>query len=440
MSVFLYGAAMAVYYVLMTISTPLAYVCFRYVYRSLPRQKQWVHNRMGQGTKPASFTGKPVVWIHGADIGELKSGFALAQRLCHTSPNSVVVMTTQSIHALGVIQNKIVHHPRITACLAPYDSPWCVYRFMRQWNPSSYAVVEAEIWPCMWHTIHRRAIPSIVVDFHMSINSYGFWKKIRPLFLALYAPFAQRWSGCRTSMHYFNAITRNGMTMTFSPTLKYLSSPVPDRMTPCAPHNPSHLWHTRPVWMASCGHKDDEPFMYDAHTHILQHKPDALFIYAPRHMHRVPDIVRQCTEKGWSVVRYSDHDHATPLPDHCTVYIIDVLGQLDPLYQALPFVVMGGSFYPSGRGHNLIEPIANHCAPLYGPFMRNCLDVVNDCATHHVGQCIQPNHIGPSVLMAMHNTTTVRQWADKGLAMIHKQTNTANQTLNTIVDCLTHEP
>ena len=428
----LYRLFLGVYQTFTLITTPLAWCLFSYGYRVAKNKKKWVDQRMGKAHVPLDFHNKKVIWLHGANIGELRSAQALSDTLLKTDSAVRIVMTTQSLQALVMMQQRLVDHHRMALCLAPYDSPWCVRRFLNRWNPHCFCVMEAEIWPCLWHQTFQRNIQSLVINFHISHTSARFWSRLGPIFTCLYRPFARRWSGCSASIGRFRAMTHHVLPMAFSPTLKYASV-----MPPCSPlpsPKPCPAWGQRPVWMASCGHDKDEAFFYTAHQSLLHQNPTMLWIYAPRHLHRVPDILAQCHHYGWSVQKHSDNKaYNTPVSLHCQVYIIDTLGDLDTFYEQLPFVVMGGSFYPSGRGHNLIEPLACLCAPLYGPYMKNCQDVVQDCQHYGTGQQVAPHDLCHAIVTALSQTATTMHWAQQGKKLLHHRWTALQKDLGIMI-------
>lgn len=427
-------ALLGLYQSITLLTTPLAWCLFTYSYRKEKKRREWVSQRMGKTRSLTPPYNKKVIWIHGADIGELRSAGTMVHALLEKDPDVFILLTTQSLQALSMMQKRIGSNNQIALCLAPYDSPWCVRRFLKQWKPHCFCVLEAEIWPCLWRHIAKNRMRSLLVNFHISHASARFWQCLWPLFTALYRPFDKRYSGCTASTRRFEQLTQNTLHMSFSPTLKYadasLNHPRKQQQDPSP-------WKERPVWMASCGHAKDEPFFYKAHQSLLKRNPDTLWIYAPRHMHRVPDIVKQCQQHGWTTEQHSqkkgDDFFVSP---HCHVYIIDTLGELDSFYQKLSFVIMGGSFYPSGRGHNLIEPLSCLCAPLYGPYMKNCWDVVQDCLHHGVGQRVQPHDLYAAITKILDQPAIAWEWSDRGKKMLQDRQRALKKDVDIIVNTM----
>lgn len=430
-----YRLFMGVYQTLTFVASPLVWILFYYAYRHDKERTQWVAQRMGYSAPHDTWQKKKIVWIHGADIGELRSATVLMDQLYRTDPHVRIVLTTQSIQALRMMRQGLAGHDHIALHLAPFDSPQWVGRFLDRWNPSSFCVMEAEIWPCLWHQTFVRNIQSCVINFHISEKSARFWKRLSPVLTSLYRSFSKRWSGCSASIHRFQKLTHDALPIKFSPTLKYASTPVKPTAPILQKYDPER--RQRPVWMASCGHKNDEPFFESAHQFLLKKDTSTLWIYAPRHIQRVPDIMHQCQKHGWTVCKHSEYQkHNISILPHCQVYIIDTLGDLDTFYQQLPFVVMGGSFYPSGRGHNLIEPLACLCPPLYGPFMNNCLDVVQDCQNYVVGKQVQPYHLSHDIATALDQPETTKLWGKNGKNLLHDRVTALQKDLENMTHAL----
>jgi 3-deoxy-D-manno-octulosonic-acid transferase len=136
----------------------------------------------------------------------------------------------------------------------------------------------------------------------------------------------------------------------------------------------AQLGRGRPVWLAASTHPGEEAMVLEAHRMVRKAHADAGLILAPRHPQRFADVAALCLVQGWALARRS----AGEGQESCAVYLLDSLGELTSLMSAADVVFVGGSLGTSTGafgGHNLIEPAACGKPSLFGPHMRNFVEL-----------------------------------------------------------------
>ncbi|HSH43870.1 MAG TPA: glycosyltransferase, partial [Arenicellales bacterium] len=128
----------------------------------------------------------------------------------------------------------------------------------------------------------------------------------------------------------------------------------------------------RPVWIAGSTHEHEEEQVLDAFEQLLPGHPDLLLVLVPRHPERFPAVAKLCRRRGLGIVRRSDD--AGGVDFGTRVYLGDTMGELSLMYAASDIAFVGGSLVPSG-GHNILEPCALGLPVLFGPHMRNFLQI-----------------------------------------------------------------
>jgi len=118
----------------------------------------------------------------------------------------------------------------------------------------------------------------------------------------------------------------------------------------------------RPVWVAGSTHPGEEQVVLDAHRRLLELRPDALLVLAPRHPQRFESVAASVTSSGLPCARRSQQTD----PSGARVLLLDTLGELVDFYAAADVAFVGGSLVPIG-GHNLLEPAAIGVPVLSGP-------------------------------------------------------------------------
>ena len=125
------------------------------------------------------------------------------------------------------------------------------------------------------------------------------------------------------------------------------------------------------MWIAASTHEDEEAAILAAHRALLEQRPEALLLWAPRHPERSPAVVGAVERSGFKLRTRRQHD----LPERDTeVFVIDTMGELMAFYAAADVAFVGGSLQPIG-GHNLLEPAALGVPILVGPHTFNFVDI-----------------------------------------------------------------
>ena len=163
---------------------------------------------------------------------------------------------------------------------------------------------------------------------------------------------------------------------------------------PCNPEEVALVQRSlfgRFAWLAASTHEEDEEIVFDAHSRILEARPDACLVVVPRHPERGGDLVRVAEARGWQATLRSS---GSPLPSSEGVYVADTLGELGLWYRVLPVAFLGGSFGGVG-GHNPFEPAALGATILHGPDVVNFHRIYGDLDLN-IGACPVEDAVGLS--------------------------------------------
>jgi 3-deoxy-D-manno-octulosonic-acid transferase len=129
-----------------------------------------------------------------------------------------------------------------------------------------------------------------------------------------------------------------------------------------------------PLLVAGSTSAPEEEIILDAYRELLKQFPKLRLAIAPRHLERLPEVLRVVEAKGFVPRRLSQG----PAPDG--VAILDTMGELYKLYCAATVTFVGGSF--SGRGgQSIIEPASLGKPIVTGPDLRNFADTAEALKT-----------------------------------------------------------
>lgn len=332
-----------------------------------------LRHRLKQGKEDPARTGErlghpgrarpegPLIWIHGASVGEAQSVLALIARLRTDRPDMAILVTTGTVTSANLLDDRLpdgAFHQFV-----PLDLPGATRSFIAHWRPDAAFWVESELWPGLIRAMHETGKPLILLNGRMSARSFGRWKLIRPVISAMLRRFALILSQSAEHSARFTALGAGSVAEAGN--LKHAAEPltVDDaelaRLRSCI--------GDRTVWVAASVHPGEEQTLAAAHRHLLQEDATALLIVVPRHPARAGDMAKAFTNKGMVVsFRGLGED-----PDaDCTVHFADTMGELGLFYRLAPLAVIGGSFIPHG-GQNLLEAARLGVVPICGPAMDN---------------------------------------------------------------------
>ena len=312
----------------------------------------------------------PLVWIHGASVGEAQSSLALIDRILLRLPNASVLVTTGTVTSARLLAVRLP--ARAFHQYVPADHPAWVCRFLDHWQPDLALWIESELWPNLVLETARRNIPMVLVNARMSARSFANWHLalgiVRPLLACFNRVLAQSDAdGAR-----YRALGAREIVVTGS--LKYDAEPLPanakelDRL--------GGELARRPSWLAASTHPGEEAMVAAAHRRLKERFPNILTILVPRHAKRGAEIAAALRESGLAVAQRSKSESISPESD---IYLADTMGELGLFYRLTQIVFMGGSLVPHG-GQNMLEPARLGCALMHGPHVHNFRAIAADLA------------------------------------------------------------
>ena len=305
----------------------------------------------------------PLVWIHGASVGEVLAAAALIERV--RALNIRILLTSGTVTSAAIVANRFP--PDIIHQYVPFDSPRYVARFLDHWRPSLALFIESDLWPNLILSSAARRLPMVLVNGRMSHRSFPRWRRITGTISALLGRFDVCLAQSQVDADRFAAL--GGRNVVTTGNLK-LDVPAP-------PADPARLERLmgvtrgRPIVVAASTHPGEEELFLEAHRRLAAIFPSLLSVIVPRHPHRGQAIARATAASGLHVALRSREELPIATTD---IYVADTMGELGLFYRLAPIVFMGGSLIPHG-GQNPIEAIKLGAAIVHGPHVFNFADV-----------------------------------------------------------------
>ncbi|MEA2934240.1 MAG: 3-deoxy-D-manno-octulosonic-acid transferase [Variibacter sp.] len=305
----------------------------------------------------------PLIWMHGASVGEMMS----IMPLIHHFPahGFAVLVTSGTLTSARVAEARFpdgaVHQ------FIPYDNPRYVRRFLDYWQPDLALFAESDLWPNLITTASQRGIPMMLLNGRVSERSFTRWRKAPKSIAALLGKFDLCLAQSVQDAERYSEL--GAPRVLFTGNLK-LDVPAPPADEQALQEFRAAIGN-RPVIAAASTHPGEEKLVIDLHRELHQSFPGLLTLIAPRHPERGPGVLEIARVAGVRAVARS----AGSLPDRRTdVYVADTIGELGIIYRAAPIVFMGGSLVRHG-GQNPIEPAKLGAAIVHGPHVWNFAEI-----------------------------------------------------------------
>ena len=305
----------------------------------------------------------PLVWIHGASVGEVLAGAALIERL--RALNIRILLTSGTVTSATIVAKRfpadIIHQ------YVPYDSPRYVARFLDHWRPSLALFIESDLWPNLILSSAARRLPMVLINGRMSQRSFPRWRRVVGTISALLDKFDICLAQSSTDAERFSALGCPNVVTTGN--LK-LDVPAPPA-DPVKLERLMALTRGRAIVVAASTHPGEEELLIEAHRALAGFSPSLLTVIVPRHPDRGASIAQTITVAGLKAGLRSREELPTTATD---IYVADTMGELGLFYRLAPIVFMGGSLVERG-GQNPIEAVKLGAAVVHGPHVFNFTDV-----------------------------------------------------------------
>ena len=314
------------------------------------------HERLGHATLQRPLG--PLIWFHGASVGEAKSVLPL---MAHLQGHVQLLLTSGTATSATVVARRLPEGAMHQ--FGPLDGIGPLTRFLDHWRPDLCVLIESELWPNLLDMCARRKIPVALLNARLSEKSARGWQKFPGT--ASYILRGIKMAHCQSARNrdrirtlgITEAVTgRNLKSIAAAPAIALSTIDVAHRAL-----------GGRPLWVAASTHASDEQVILCAHKMLLVDHPHLCLILAPRHSDRASNLRNLIQKMAMTMAQRST---GGTLEDDAQVYLADTVGETELWCTLSPIVFLGGSFSDVG-GHSPYEAAAAHSAILHGPEYTN---------------------------------------------------------------------
>lgn len=305
----------------------------------------------------------PLVWIHGASVGEVLAAAALIEKL--RALNIRILLTSGTVTSADIVAKRfpadIIHQ------YVPYDAPRYVARFLDHWRPSLALFIESDLWPNLILSSAARRLPMVLINGRMSQRSFPRWRRMIGTISALLGRFDVCLAQSKADAERFAALGSRNVITTGNLKLDVPAPPADSARL----ERLMAVTRGRPIVVAASTHPGEDELLMETHRTLAGYFPSLLTVIVPRHPDRGPAIAGIVAASGLHGALRSREELPTATTD---VYVADTMGELGLFYRLAPIVFMGGSLVPHG-GQNPIEAVKLGASIVHGPHVFNFADV-----------------------------------------------------------------
>src|SRR5438477_2570463 len=232
----------------------------------------------------------PLVWIHGASVGEVLASAALIEKL--RALNLRILLTSGTVTSAAVVAKRFP--PDVIHQYVPYDSPRYVARFLDHWRPSLALFIESDLWPNLILSSAARRLPMVLINGRMSHRSFPRWRRVAGTISALLGRFDVCLAQSRVDAERFAALGSRNVITTGNLKLDVPAPPADYAKL----EKLMAVTRGRPVIVAASTHPGEEDILLEAHRTLARYFPSLLSVVVPRHPDRGEAIGRLIAASG----------------------------------------------------------------------------------------------------------------------------------------------
>jgi 3-deoxy-D-manno-octulosonic-acid transferase len=315
------------------------------------RWLQWATDRPGSG---------PVVWVHGASVGELLTARPVVHRLRRLDAAPIVACSYSSPSAADWRGLAWADH----GDFVPLDTPEDVGTVLDAVRPMVIVLARGDLWPEFLGQAHRRRIPVAIVGASIRPDSRRLHRPLRSLYANVVEGVS--WIGAATQgdMERWRLLGARASAIELSGDPRH--DDVLERTTHSGPIRSLERWaRDRSVLVAGSTEAGDEGTVCDAIRLVLKERERARALLVPHDPSpRILDrLLARLQRARVPSASWAPSDRAPP---DTACIVVRATGILNDLYALASVTYVGGGFR-RGTLHAVIEPAAYGVPVLTGP-------------------------------------------------------------------------
>ena len=322
-----------------------------------------------------------LLWFHAASIGELGSIIPIIEDL-NSNNKLEFLITTTTLSSSNFAHKEFANYKNIHHRFLPLDIPFLIKKFLNCWMPKAIFLVDSEIWPNLILEINKNKIPLALINARITNKSFKRWN----FFL-------------RTSKKIFSLInlslTSNEETKEYLYKFNvknvhhYGNIKLANKIKETDLKNSNRkILNNNKFWFAASTHNGEEILCLKVHLNLKKKFQKMITIIAPRHISRVEEIKKLCTDFKLSSQVLNKED---TIQDDKEIIIINSFGELNNYFKYSKSTFIGKSIIKNLKndgGQNPIDAAKLGCKIYHGPYVYNFQEIYQILRENNISKTI----------------------------------------------------
>ncbi|MDB2405447.1 lipid IV(A) 3-deoxy-D-manno-octulosonic acid transferase [Arcobacteraceae bacterium] len=291
------------------------------------------------------------IWFHSCSMGETKALKPIFDKLSPDEINATVITNTGYEQASSMVKN---------VRYLPFEI------FLPFWitKQKMLLVMEAELWYMLFLVASSKGTKTVLINARINDKSYETYRKYRFFYKQLFKSVDKIFAQSDIDKKRLEILGASNIEVIGN--IKLASLPKISK----------ELEKAKGIMItAGSTHASEEELILDAWD-ITQGK----LVVVPRHPERFDEVFAMI-EKRYQNSDISYHRYSTQNDFNSDVVLVDVMGELNNIYNISDVVILGGGFIKTAGGHNPIEPAFFNTVVISGKTIFNqksLFECVND--------------------------------------------------------------
>ena len=311
------------------------------------------------------------VWLHGASVGEVLLAKLLIKELSAILPEADFVLSTMTEQGMEIARKQA--GDKVRCIYAPLDLVGIVGRAIRKVQPTVYICLETELWPAFLLGAKRSGSKLVILNGRLSEHSFKRYKLVKGFMSKILSCFSMISVIQQSDAKRFLSLGAAPEKVRVLGNAKYdqdmesLASESEEQY-----RNWLSLYQGQPLFVAGSTHTGEEEMLLAVFQDLKKATgmQDLIWVVAPRHLQRLPEVEAIFKQKQVLYERLSDVKSSGRKTD---TILVDSIGDLAGFYSIASYVFCGGSLVERG-GHNVMEAALFGKPVFYGPSMKDFTD------------------------------------------------------------------
>jgi 3-deoxy-D-manno-octulosonic-acid transferase len=376
------------------------------------------------------------IWLHGASVGEILLASILIREIAAMLPEAEFVLSTVTEQGMEVARKQV--GDKVRCIYAPLDLIGIVDRVIQKIKPSLYVCLETELWPALLLRAKRADVKIVLLNGRLSERSLQRYRLIKGLMGKIVKCFSMI-----VVIQQSDALRY--MTLGAEPEkVRVLGNAKYDQdVEHLAPESREQyrFWLNmhpgQPLFVAGSTHTGEEEMLLTVFQDLKKSTgmQDLIWVVAPRHMQRLPEVEAMLERKLVPFERLSELKNSERRTD---TVLVDSIGDLAGFYSIASYVFCGGSLVERG-GHNIMEAAIFGKPVFYGPSMKDFSDAAELLESVGAGFPVSgPEALTESILYFMDHPEKYSTAGKRAFGIARAQQGAARKQAALVKEILEH--